>query len=45
VLNSEKLFTKFKGFCISWAIPAVSSPSDAIFSDWISNACADFNSA
>ena len=30
---SEKLLTKFSGFCISWAIPAVSSPKEAIFSD------------
>ena len=33
VFTSEKLFTKFKGFCISWAMPAVSSPREAIFSD------------
>ena len=35
LLTSEKLFTKFNGFCISCAMPAVSSPSEAIFSDCI----------
>jgi hypothetical protein len=30
-----KLLTKFSGFLISWAIPAVSWPSEAIFSAWI----------
>ena len=32
---AEKLLTKLSGFLISWAIPAVSWPSDAIFSAWI----------
>src|SRR5688572_29089479 len=43
-LNSEKLFTKFNGFCISCAMPAVSSPNDAIFSDWINCDCVDLSS-
>ncbi len=30
----EKLFTKFSGFLISWAMPAVSWPSEASFSVW-----------
>jgi hypothetical protein len=39
-LSSEKLLTKFNGFWISCAIPAVSCPSEAIFSerinfDWV----------
>ena len=42
LFTSEKLFTKFKGFCISCAMPAVSSPRLAIFSDWISCDCVDF---
>ena len=33
LLTSEKLLMKFKGFCISCAMPAVSSPREAIFSD------------
>ena len=44
LFTSEKLFTKFNGFCISCAMPAVSSPSEAIFSDWMSWAWVDFNS-
>ena len=44
VFTSEKLLTKFKGFCISCAIPAVSSPSDANFSDCISRACVEVSS-
>ena len=44
VLTSEKLFTKFSGFCISCAIPAVSSPNEAIFSDCISCFCVSLSS-
>ncbi len=49
IFTSEKLFTKFSGFCISWATPAVSSPNEAIFSDcincfWPSISCS-FSSA
>ena len=40
VFTSLKLLTKFNGFCISCAMPAVSSPRLAIFSDCISCACA-----
>ena len=42
LFTSEKLLTKFNGFCISWAMPAVSSPSEAIFSDWMSWDWVDF---
>ena len=42
LFTSEKLFTKFNGFCISWAMPAVSSPRMAIFSDWMSWDWVDF---
>ena len=31
-----KLMTKFRGFCISWAIPALSSPREASFSCFLS---------
>src|SRR3954466_14145204 len=31
LFTSEKLLTKFNGFCISCAMPAVSSPREAIF--------------
>ena len=30
-----KLLTKLSGFLISWAMPAVSWPNEAIFSAWI----------
>ena len=33
--RAEKLLTKLSGFLISWAMPAVSWPSEASFSDWI----------
>jgi hypothetical protein len=36
LFTSEKLFTKLSGFCISWAMPAVSWPRLAIFSEWMS---------
>src|SRR5260370_88189 len=42
--TAEKLLTKLSGFLISCAIPAVSWPSDAIFSAWIRLACAAFSS-
>ena len=35
-IQFRKLFTKFNGFCISYAIPAVSSPRLAIFFGLIS---------
>ena len=35
--------TKFSGFLISWAMPAVSWPSEAIFSAWIRLAWAAFS--
>ena len=38
--SAEKLLTKLSGFLISWAMPAVSWPSEASFSDWISRSCA-----
>src|SRR5581483_3215116 len=39
-----KLLTKLSGFLISWAMPAVSWPSEAIFSACIRLACAVLNS-
>ena len=39
-VRAEKLLTKLSGFLISWAMPAVSWPSEASFSDWISRSCA-----
>ena len=42
--SPAKLLTKLSGFLISWAIPAVSWPSEAIFSAWIRLACAAFRS-
>src|SRR5262249_51400199 len=33
--RSAKLFTKLSGFLISWAMPAVNWPREAIFSAWI----------
>jgi|SRR6516165_9410398 hypothetical protein len=36
----EKLFTKLRGFLISWAIPAVNWPSVASFWVWTSRSCA-----
>ena len=45
LVTSEKLFTKLSGFLISCAIPAVNSPSDAIFSDWISRSCVERRSS
>ena len=38
--RAAKLLTKFSGFLISCAMPAVSWPSEAIFSDWTRLACA-----
>ena len=38
--SAEKLLTKLSGFLISWAMPAVSWPSEASFSDWTSRSCA-----
>ena len=38
--SAEKLLMKLSGFLISWAMPAVSWPSEASFSDWISRSCA-----
>ncbi len=42
--SPAKLLTKLSGFLISWAMPAVSWPSEAIFSAWIRLACAAFSS-
>ena len=42
-IDIRKIGYKVQGFWISWAIPAVSSPRDAIFSACISCACADSN--
>ena len=41
--GSAKLLTKFSGFLISCAMPAVSWPSEAIFSAWIRLAWAAFS--
>src|SRR5215472_2435773 len=38
--QAEKLMTKLSGFLISWAMPAVSWPSEASFSVWIRRSCA-----
>ena len=38
--TAEKLLTKLSGFLISWAIPAVSWPSEASFSVWTRRSCA-----
>ena len=38
--SDEKLLTKFSGFLISCAMPAVSWPSEASFSVWTSRSCA-----
>ena len=38
--SAEKLLTKLSGFLISWAMPAVSWPREASFSDWIRRSCA-----
>ena len=38
--SAEKLLTKLSGFLISWAMPAVSWPSEASFSDWMRRSCA-----
>ena len=43
--SEEKLLTKFSGFLISCAMPAVSWPSEASFSVWISRFCAVRSSA
>ena len=43
--TSEKFFTKFSGFRISWATPAVSSPRAASFSRMTIWSCARFKSA
>ena len=43
--RSEKLLTKFSGFLISWAMPAVSWPSEASFSDCRRRDCANWMSA
>ena len=40
--SEAKLLTKLSGFLISWAMPAVSWPNEAIFSAWIRLACACF---
>ena len=37
---TEKLLTKLSGFLISWAMPAVSWPSEASFSVWTRRSCA-----
>ena len=42
--SPAKLLTKLSGFLISWAMPAVNWPSEAIFSAWIRLACAAFSS-
>ena len=38
--SAEKLLTKLSGFLISWAMPAVSWPSEASFSVCTSRSCA-----
>ena len=38
--TAEKLLTKLSGFLISWAMPAVSWPSEASFSVWTRRSCA-----
>ena len=43
--SAEKLLTKLSGFLISCAMPAVSWPSEASFSVWISRSCAVRNSS
>ena len=43
--SAAKLLTKFSGFLISCAMPAVSWPSEASFSVWISRSCAALSSS
>src|SRR4051812_19047211 len=43
--TAEKLLTKFSGFLISWAMPAVSWPSEASFSVCTSRFCAALSSS
>ena len=43
--SAAKLLTKLSGFLISCAMPAVSWPSEASFSVWISRSCAALSSS